>query len=47
VPYAGLLLVIGYWHEVRYWMTLLPFLIPLALFSLELDNGARIGKPVS
>ena len=28
IPYCALLLVIGYWWEIRYWMTTLPVLIP-------------------
>jgi hypothetical protein len=33
--YLALLLVIGYWWEIRYWLTLLPLLVPLGLAALN------------
>ena len=33
--YLGLLLVIGFWWEIRYWLTVLPILIPALLCGVE------------
>jgi hypothetical protein len=33
--YLGLLLVIGFWWEIRYWMTALPILIPALLAGAQ------------
>lgn len=35
VPYIAVLLTIGFWWEIRYWMTLLPVLIPALLSAIE------------
>jgi hypothetical protein len=45
-PYVALLLVIGYWWEIRYWLSMLPILIPLGLASLTpvVPDGSRSGK---
>jgi len=34
VPYAAMLFAIGYSIEIRYWITMLPILIPLLLNGL-------------
>jgi len=33
-PYLALLLVIGYWWEIRYWITALPIIVPLIAIAL-------------
>jgi hypothetical protein len=33
-PYLALLLVIGYWWEIRYWITALPIIVPLIALAV-------------
>jgi hypothetical protein len=35
VPHVAVLLTLGYWWEIRYWMTVLPVLIPAALSAIQ------------
>ncbi len=35
IPYVALLSVIGFWWEVRYWIPMLPILIPAIIASLQ------------
>lgn len=38
--YLGLLLVIGFWWEIRYWLTVLPILVPALLAGLVTVLGS-------
>jgi hypothetical protein len=33
-PYLALLFVIGYWWEIRYWITMLPIIVPLVALAV-------------
>jgi hypothetical protein len=44
LPYLGVLGVIGYWWEIRYWMTPLPILIPAVISALRQHHN--IHQPV-
>lgn len=37
--YLGLLLAIGFWWEVRYWITLLPVIVPALIAGISQANG--------
>jgi len=39
--YLGLLLVIGYWWEIRYWLSMLPLLIPIGLPGLGAGEESK------
>jgi hypothetical protein len=38
VPYLAVLAAIGYWVEIRYWMSTLPVMVPAFLASLRDAN---------
>src|SRR6185312_4465162 len=39
-PYLALLLVIGYWWEIRYWITALPIIVPLIACALAPSDAS-------
>ncbi len=44
--YFGLLLVIGYWWEIRYWIAVLPIVVPALLAGLHPDSdGPTLPDP--
>src|SRR5260370_17546778 len=42
VPYVAMLFAIGYWIEIRYWITMLPLLIPLLVNGLSRADSAPL-----
>jgi len=42
LPYFGLLLVIGFWWEIRYWITVLPVIVPAMIAAIP-----NAGKMIS
>jgi hypothetical protein len=45
--YFGLLLVIGYWWEIRYWISVLPILVPAVIAGGEAVASSRGHRPES
>jgi hypothetical protein len=45
--YLGLLLVLGYWWEIRYWITLLPILVPALVAALVAERETQQLQPPS
>ena len=39
IPYVALLSLIGFWWEVRYWIPMLPILIPATIASVQTPQG--------
>ncbi len=43
--YFGLLLVIGYWWEIRYWITVIPIIVPALIAAVASASSRRPSTP--